>query len=78
MKNKYMSTKMNQNLTIFWSNVRHYATLKGISATELLGSSSFKMRKNDSNINLLKVLEIADYLDVEPDQLFKKNKYVDY
>lgn len=73
-----MSNKMKQNLTIFWSNVRHYAALKNVSPTELLGSSSFKMQKNDSNINLLKVLEIADYLDVEPDQLFKKNKYVDY
>lgn len=73
-----MSTKMKQNLTIFWSNVRHYAVLKGATPTELLGSSSFKMQKNDSNINLLKVLEIADYLNVEPEELFKKNQYASY
>ncbi|CAI3318732.1 hypothetical protein CIRMBP1296_00181 [Enterococcus cecorum] len=78
MGNKYMSTEMKYNLTIFWSNVRHYAVLKGVTPTELLGGSSFKMRRNDANINLIKVLEIAEYLEIEPDLLFKKNKYVNY
>lgn len=78
MRNKYVSTEMKKNLTIFWSNVRHYAALNNVSPTELLGGSYFKMRRNDANINLIKVLEIADYLGIEPDLLFKKNKYVDY
>lgn len=78
MGNKYMSTEMKYNLTVFWSNVRYYAVLKDVTPTELLGGSSFKMRRNDANINLIKVLEIAEYLEVEPDLLFKKNKYVNY
>lgn len=74
----YRSHYTKRMLKIFWCNLRYFSQRQGVTATELFGGNSKIIKNDQSNITLVKLLEVAEYLEIDPEQLFKKQRYVDY
>lgn len=74
----YRSNYTKQMLKIFWHNLRYFCQKQSVTPTELFGGNSKIIKNDQSNITLVKLLEVTEYLEIEPEQLFKKQRYVDY
>lgn len=74
----YRSNYTKQMLKIFWHNLRYFCQKQSVTPTELFDGNSKIIKNDQSNITLVKLLEVTEYLEIEPEQLFKKQRYVDY